>query len=315
MPDTELEMARNGEFLREYGKQYFCVALEALNIGRIKWSMVPIGKKGQDELTFYMLLEDFRWLCKELVNGVAEKKIAADNAPYPTAYKYVTGQNGSKLLNIGGSNSPAMARINIQDKSKQPARNYTMAVSVKSLRNMAQKFFMNTVEYDKQVVAAFEAGRKERAKYKHALSSDDDVVSAPEEAPAPAKPVSNASSEPKPPVTKSKPTAQNDEYVLCVKGTKKETKDKSGKAYWSFQATRGQEKFTLLFSQDKVNELNWFADFEKAAQRPNGHELNQKRFIRDRQMNTLDSGQQNDFCQPESFFIRYSISLTDTFFS
>ena len=161
MPDIELEMAKNGEFLREYGKQYFCVALEALNIGRVKWSMVPIGKKGQEEVTFYMLIEDFRWLCKELVNGVAEKKIAADNAPYPTAYKYVTGQNGSKLLNIGGSNSPAMARINIQDKSKQPARNYTMAVSIKSLKNMAQKFFMDTVEYDKQVVAAFEAGRKE----------------------------------------------------------------------------------------------------------------------------------------------------------
>lgn len=284
MPDTEIEMAKNGEFLREYGKQYFIVALEALNIGRVKWSMVPIGKKGQDDVSFYMTVEDFRWLCRELLRGVAQKKIADDkDSPYPTAYKYVTGNNGCKVLNIGGAKLAGMCRINMQDKSKTPAKNYIMAVSIKSLEYMAQRFTMDTAEYERQVVAAFEDGRKERAKYKHTLSADDDVVNTPADDTTPAAPVNAApasTSAPKPtaapkpesPKAETKPVV-NDEYVLTVKGPKKETKDKAGNAYWSFTAMKGNDKLTLLFPQDKAKELNWFSDFEKAAQRPNGHEL------------------------------------------
>ena len=76
----EQDKAKAGEVLREYGKTHFIVCSESLRIGRMKWSIVPIGQKGQNELNFYLPAEKMLALCLDIKNGIAQKKIAADKA-------------------------------------------------------------------------------------------------------------------------------------------------------------------------------------------------------------------------------------------
>lgn len=268
MAKTEVEMAREGEFLREYGKQYFVVAVEALNIGRVKWSMVPIGKKGQDELTFYMPVEKMLALCLLFQDGTAQKKIAADTNSYPSAFHYVTGEDGSKILNIGGGK--VGCRINIQDKSK--TKNYIMAVSLESLETMARKFLMCTGymspapgSYYESVIQSFEKGRAARAQYKHNVSAADleePTAGIPEETPS-IPPVKNPE-----PTKKPVDPADIKEYTLKIQGEKK-----AQKTFWRFEGMLGDEAVSLLFNQNDVKNIKWFPDFEQAAKRENGTEI------------------------------------------
>ena len=66
---TEMEMAMEGEFLRQYGSKYFVVAREQLSIGRIRWDMVPIGKHATGAIVYYMKNEEMFALATDILNG------------------------------------------------------------------------------------------------------------------------------------------------------------------------------------------------------------------------------------------------------
>lgn len=267
---TEKTMAAAGEFLREYGKQYFIVASEALNIGRIKFDMVPVGKAGKNNISFYLTTEQMLSLCKEIISGVFSKKITADTGSYPSAYKYVTGTDGSLHLNIGGGK--VGCRIQMQDASKKLG--YIMAVSMESILVMARKYLVYTGyepvtpgTYYSELVQAFEAGRKERSKFKQTIPDGVEETINVTESPVDDEEAS-ASKEPKPveknePAKKKKePSKPNNEFKVNVKG-KKTVKN----GFYSFEGkTEDGESVSLLFRKSDAESLRWFEAFEKKAE-------------------------------------------------
>ena len=174
---SEIVMAGSGEFLREYGTNYFLVVSEALSIGRVKWSMIPLDTNGKKSVDFYMTTEQMALLCREISSGLAEKKVIADKENnYPSAYRYTTGDDGSKKLNIGGG-SKVPVRIQMQDTTKN--YRYMIGMSTETLKIMALKFNIytgmvpvNPSSYYGDIVRVFTKGRREREKYHEALERE-----------------------------------------------------------------------------------------------------------------------------------------------
>lgn len=281
MKKTELEMAKEGEFLREYGKNHFIVASEALSIGRVKWNMVPIGKAGQGDIMFYMTTEQMLSLCTEILNGTFAKKVAADQGSYPSAYQYMTGEDGSLRLNIGGGK--VGCRVQMQNNKANPRVNYVMAVSAESLTIMARKYMLNTGlmpiapgSYYASVIAAFEAGRDQRKSFRKPKPEelgdsvdtnsvvDDDTVNAnvvdePKENPVPAK-------------AEKKSGGEEGNFTLTVNGPKT-----LQKGCYVFNATTDDgAAVKLTFRKEEADKLGWFAKLENSID--NGETPNLKIF-------------------------------------
>ena len=271
---TEMEMAKNGEFLREYGKQYFIVASEAFDIGRVKWNMVPIGKGGKDGIVFYLTTEQMLSLCTEILNGIFAKKLAADTANYPSAYRFVTGEDGCLHLNIGGGK--VGCRIQMQDASSKT--NYMMAVSTEAVITMARKYMINSgytpvnnSAYYGQIVSAFEQGRKNRVKYrKSAPEGLTDVVDtnsvineAVEEKLKADESQANTCAAPSS-TTAATTAAEEDkseDMILKIHGTKT-----TKKGFYVFEGVDSNENpISLMFRKEDAEKLNWFTKFENAA--------------------------------------------------
>lgn len=273
---TEIEMAREGEFLREYGKQYFVAVSEALSIGRVKWEMVPIGKNGKGGLTFYMTTEQVLGICKEINNGTFAKKLAADTGAYPGAYKYATGEDASLHLNIGGGK--VGCRIQMQDAKKK--LNYTMAISMEAMVRMAQKYMLDTGmipvapnSYYASVIAAFEEGRGKRSQFRKpdakeigesvdvnnsAVAEDDAPAEAPAAAAAPA--AAPAPAEPAQEEKKNEPVVAN--FKIVAKGSRN-----TQRGFYTFpgKIDGTNENVTLMFRIEDANKLGWFSKFENSA--------------------------------------------------
>lgn len=274
----EQDKAKAGEVLREYGKTHFIVCSESLRIGRMKWSIVPIGQKGQNELNFYLPAEKMLALCLDIKNGIAQKKIAADNGSYPSAYKYVTGENGSRVLCIGGGK--VGCRVNIQNKAA--SQSYTIAIALTALEEMAERFLIWTGympvtagSYFGKQVEEFNAGMNERASYR--MNVSDDELATPtnvEEEPEVATPAPEVKPDPPKPAPKTAAPTDSEigEYQMVVCGEKKPIKDSSGAPCWVFDAKYNGDAVKLLFTEQKANELAWFADFEKNAKKSSNFE-------------------------------------------
>jgi hypothetical protein len=278
MKKTELEMAKEGEFLREYGKNHFVVVSEALSIGRVKWNMVPIGAKGQKDLVFYMTTEQMLGLCSEILNGVFAKKIAADQNAYPSAYQYMTGEDGSLRLNIGGGK--VGCRVQMQDKKANPVVNYTMAVSVEALLTMARKYTLCTGmtpvapgSYYASVIASFEEGREERKGFRKPKPEEiGDSVDANNVVDESAEPTHKAEPNKEPtkadvkketPKPADKPKNDDDvdgNFTLTVKGNKT-----LQRGLYVFDATDDKgAAVKLTFRKEEADKYSWFASFENS---------------------------------------------------
>lgn len=247
-------MSKDGEFLREYGKTYFAVVAEALNINKVRFSVVPIGKAGQDAINFYLPVEKMVALCDEFVSGKAQQKIANDAEKYPSAYQYVTGEDGALRLSIGGGKFGA--RIQVSDKSdKSKPLSYLMGVSMEALEAMVFKFRLFTGliptakgTYFAALQETFEDGRNDRAanrkgkgkKTQQPTASEPVQTTLPVDADEPA----NA------------PLSGGSVFVLNVNGQKGEAKE-----FYTFSTDQG----TLLFKKAEVANIKWFEAFEKAA--------------------------------------------------
>lgn len=288
MIPTELEMARSGEFMREYGTKYFIAVSEALNIGRVKVEMVPIGSSGQNGIAFYLTTEKMQNLCAEILDGTFAKKLAADTGGYPTAYQYVTGDDGSLRLNIGsGKAGPCVQMQN----SKHNLR-YIMGVSRDALTTMARKYMLCSGltpvmvgTYYSNVVRAFELGRSEREQYRKPTNEElgdvidasivaaqsepatNDKTSNKEDAKEKKQATENTASEAKNKPKKDENATEVRNYVLKVKGVKT-----TKKGFYAFDSVdENGNAVSLLFRKEDANSISWFSKFENAA--ANGTEL------------------------------------------
>jgi hypothetical protein len=271
---TEIQMAKDGEFLREYGKQYFVVASEALSIGRVKWNMVPIGKAGQGDITFYLTTEQMLSLCSDILSGKFHSKIKEDSgSAYPTAYAYMTGEDGCLHLAIGGGKSGC--RIQMRNMKATPkALSYIMGVSLDAMVTMARKYMLCAGmvpvvpgSYYDSVIKAFEEGRGERSKYRKPAASElgdvvntNNIVEDNETADC-----ADAQSQESKPVEKPEADTKTDtiacNYAIRVNG-KKTTK----RGFFAFDGVdESGNAVTLLFRKAEAENISWFKKFEDAA--------------------------------------------------
>lgn len=271
---TAIEMARKGQFSKEYTTKNFLSVREALSIDRVVFEGVPIGQQGKNGATVWLPADKMLALCLDIKSGVAKQKIDADNGPYPSAYQYVTGDKGSRVLTIGGGKFGC--RVSVQNKAESKTQTVALAYSV--LEEMADRFLLWTGRipvvadsfYGKQV-EAFNQGMVERANNRPTASDEElgepEMHDEPDEAPAaPAAPTTSA------PAPAAPAGGIVDEYQMIVYGEKKSIKDSSGAPCWVFDAKFNDEAVKLLFTEQKANELSWFADFEKNAKKSNNFE-------------------------------------------
>lgn len=264
---TEMEYAKAGILAEVWSTTHLFKVTEALPIDRFKFIMVPKGQKGQNELSFYLPAKKMRALCMEIHNKIAHKKIAADQGADPAAYKYVTGEKGSRTLLIGGGKYGCRVRIINSGKA------YTVAMSMDELEDMAERFLMWTglipttpgSHYHDQMMT-FNEGRKDRINAFKKVSADElDDAPADVADEAPVEEARPSSVDMKAP--KKKGDVQ--EYNLTVTGTKKAQKN-----YWRFDAKLGDEAVVLLFNQTDVPNIEGFDALEEAAKQPNGVNVN-----------------------------------------
>ncbi len=84
---------------------YFLKIRPCFPIDKVKFSFVKKGSEGQDTLDIYVNTEDFDNFCDDVLSGVMQKKVAADDGDFPNAWTYATGENASKKLSFGSGNS------------------------------------------------------------------------------------------------------------------------------------------------------------------------------------------------------------------
>lgn len=134
---SDLEMIREGSILKEYNiKKNFVNVTPAPTIGKVKISIVALNSGGKDFVDFYLDIDEFRQFCKEIDNGVAQKRIMEDNSPYPSAYKWTAGTNGCRHFNVGKGRAGVV--LQVQNTAKKQSK--MVAVTPHSLKKMAFLF-------------------------------------------------------------------------------------------------------------------------------------------------------------------------------
>lgn len=187
---SDLEMIREGSILKEYNiKKNFVNVTPAPTIGKVKISIVALNSGGKDYVDFYLEIDEFRQFCKEIENGVAQKKIMEDNNPYPSAYKWTAGTNGCRHFNVG----KGRAGVIFQVQNTSQKQNKMVAVIPHSLKKMAFLFrlLMGLVPvtpktYYSNLIYEFYINEAKRSSYykKDIQNGDfeaDDSLDAPEE--------------------------------------------------------------------------------------------------------------------------------------
>lgn len=166
---TELEVIRSGAVLKEYTQTDFITISPAPAIGKVKFSIVKQGTAGKDHVDFYLNMEAFRLLCQDLSSAAGIKRLSeSSDHQYPDAFKFTSGTDGSKHLNIGGGRKGI--RIQIQVKDGQKWDNRMVIVSYDALQSMAFRFrlvmgLIPATHYYGSLVDAFWEGEEQRAKY------------------------------------------------------------------------------------------------------------------------------------------------------
>ncbi len=133
------QLSKYGIIMQEYNKSFFISIQPVISMERVKWQIVRKGTGAKDQKSFYMTFEQMRGLCEEIDNFTALNKINADNGPYPEAYKYVTGNNGSKRLQIGKGQQGICINIqNMVPDNKDSCKPYSFGISgYSALQNMS----------------------------------------------------------------------------------------------------------------------------------------------------------------------------------
>lgn len=167
---TIIDQLEGGSILQSYGSKYLVSVNPAPSIHKVRWSIVELNTGGKVYSNFFMSMEQMRQLCDEIEKGYASKKLTADkDSQYPGAYKYVTGENGSKKLNIGGGQKGI--RVQIQENVDGKWDNKMSVIPIADFVQMKFLFFLTmgltlskTGSYYSSLYDAFWKGEADRAK-------------------------------------------------------------------------------------------------------------------------------------------------------
>ena len=162
---TKKELFAEGCIGEAYGKETFLKVVVAPSIDKVKFTIVKMNTQGKDHVDFYLDIDDMRKFANDVASGVADKKFAADaNEQYPKAYQFITGENGSKRMNIGGG----MKGIRFNIKTPEGIKNAIVPTEV--LRTICYDFRVvvglipvTQGTYYHSLIAAFYNGEKQRA--------------------------------------------------------------------------------------------------------------------------------------------------------
>lgn len=314
---TTKKKLEDGAILKEYTQTDFLTVSLAPSIDKVKWEIVKQDTKGKDAVRFYMATERFRILCDELTSKEGRAKIAASiEHPYPDAYKFTTGKNGSKHLNIGGGKKGIRVQIQIQKKEGKPD-NRMVVISYESIKIMAFLFnvvmgLIPTTHYYASLADAFWKGYQDREKYFSSYNPEEDgeykeeseqpadnnaakptaessTESTPKEA-VPDKPVSEKANSDKPaPATPAETkttssTPATAEYLMMTLGP---VKRQGSVFYCVAKDTATEKKYSLCFTQEHLSAMgdNWESFQEKA---PNGVKIKINATLSTEQKNRMD---------------------------
>ena len=136
--ETIEDMLNKGAILYEYGSKTFISVYPYPMIHKVKISIVDLNTSGKNFLDYYMDMEKFRLLCDDIDSKRMAAKLAKDEGPYPKAYEYVTGTNGSKKLNIGNGKKGVLIQLQ-EYKNNNWVHKYCV-VSVDALKTMSFLF-------------------------------------------------------------------------------------------------------------------------------------------------------------------------------
>ena len=233
------EMLHDGAIMKSFGSTYFTSIALVPEICKAKIEMVEIGKKGQNANTVYLDLELLRQLFADIESGIFTARITADKAnKYPSAYQFVTGEDGSKKVNIGASQKAAHIAFQTQVKKGEKWDNRIMAIAVSELIQAGFLFKLclgliptdNGSYYDR-LKGIFNKGIAEKQKYfnKTAGESQDEATKSAQNEAAPQPEAVN--------------TQTGNTYVVKVTGNPFDKKDFT---IFPVQSVDGKE-FKLMF--------------------------------------------------------------------
>lgn len=271
---SEVDQLKDGLLLEAYSQKYMLKVYEAFGIGRVRFTMLPIGKKGKDNVDFYMPLETFRVLCEEIKNETALKRVVADTASYPAAYTYVTGEDGALRLNIGGSQvqgKPDAKACRIQMQDSVNKRNYLIKIAWDEMKKMAFYFDLTTgmlpmypASYIENLYKAFLTGCEARGKfYKNPLPEDQAEVKSGDQV----EDEQPEATEKKEPVKKEEEKKDDENPILELKVVGEKTINKN---FYVYPVKHGDADMLMAISIDEAGKLPWFETFDK---NPAGEDL------------------------------------------
>lgn len=250
------EMLHDGAVLKSFGSKFFTSIVLVPDICKAKVEMVEIGKKGQNANTVYLDLELLRQLFADIDAGIFTARIKADKGnKYPSAYQFVTGEDGSKKVNIGASQKSGHIAFQTQVKKGEKWDNRIMAIAVSELVQAGFLFKLclgliptdNGSYYDR-LKGIFNEGIVEKQKYFNkntAGESQDEATESAQDEVAPKPEAVN--------------TQASNTYVVKVTGNPFDKKDFT---IFPVQSVDGKE-FKLMFR--KGTELEGLANGVSAA--------------------------------------------------
>lgn len=269
------DMLRDGAILQAYGTKYVLSVNPAPGIDKCRFSVVELGTKGKVSIDYWMKMDEMRRLCDEIDKGIAARKINDDaQSQYPSAYTFVTGENGSKKLSIGGGQKGCRVQVQV-NRGNRWDRMMTV-ISYADLQDMAFYFklvmgLIPATRYYGSLVDAYWQGESERQKnfgkeYREELHDREDRgYNAYADQPAQQQVQTQErqqKAEPEAPVQNNHQQEEVKELVYALKtaGCMVE-KEK----IVAISCTDGKEQYILIFQKDQIPSLNWFPVFQERA--------------------------------------------------
>ena len=145
---------------------YFFKVYPYFNIDKVKFSFVEKGKSGTG-FDIYVDTDEFALLCIDIDERKFEARLAADNGPYPGAWKYITGENAARELAIGKSQKGGVV---VQGRNKDEKKQAFVPIQYKELRKMALLYLVVSglkpvTGYYAELRELFKKGVERMAKY------------------------------------------------------------------------------------------------------------------------------------------------------
>ncbi|SDW83094.1 hypothetical protein SAMN05216391_11914 [Lachnospiraceae bacterium KHCPX20] len=171
--ETLVDTFTNGAIIREYGSTHLISFCPLTQIDKVKVSIVKLGTNGKDCLDFFADLSMFRRFCDEIDNGDALKRLMSHkDAKYPDAYKWVSGKDGEKKLNIGMGKKGVLFQIIIGKNQKMTP------ISISALKELSFRFKLVTglvpvtpnTYYEKLVGAFYKGEAARQQSFSHTTS-------------------------------------------------------------------------------------------------------------------------------------------------